>query len=260
MVYEDRVVCFIDILGFATLVRNTIMRDGSCDEAKVTALADALEVVRHFLDVDRPQDRPSIEVTQFSDSIVVSFPANTENGVFDALLSILWVQVNLVLKGILCRGAIVRGQLIHTDRLLFGPAMIDAYVLESKAALYPRVILNQEIITTGATAHASHHHPQHEIESIMQIISKDSDGMYYINYITGAQSELDDPELDYPLYLYKLREIIAAGLGSSDPSVAIKYKWLRERFKPHLDEVLMRAHSLPDGDELREMYDSLAPL
>ena len=148
---------------------------------------------------------------------MLSFPSGAESGVFDALLSILSVQIGLVIRGILCRGAVAQGKLIHTPTLLFGPAMVDAYLLESQAALYPRVILDESIIKAGTQAHARHHLPRHEQDSIMSMLRKDTDGMYYINYVTGAQSELDDPELDYPNYLSQLQRIIAEGLKSKYP-------------------------------------------
>jgi hypothetical protein len=141
--------------------------------------------------------------------------------------------------------------------MLFGPAMIDAYTLESKAALYPRVILDQSIINLGVKAHANHHGPEDEEEGIMDIVEKDLDGMFYVDYITQGQSELDNPECDYPEYLRRLREIISKGLKERDPSIAIKYRWLKEKFVPHLQR--MKA-IYPEGDEFRDYYESIPDL
>jgi hypothetical protein len=54
--------------------------------------------------------------------------------------------------------------------------------------------------------------------------------MYYIDYFASAQSELDDPELDFPEYLEKLSKIIAEGLNSSKPDIKIKYSWLKQNY------------------------------
>ena len=115
--------------------------------------------------------------------------------------------------------------------------MVNAYILESKAALYPRVILDDSIIKAGTKAHGRHHHAQHEKESIMSLLKRDTDGMYYIDYITEGQSELNDPEYDYPGYLYDLGEIIKSGLRSHNPAVLIKYQWLKEKYSPHVKEL-----------------------
>ena len=257
MRYEDRVVCFLDILGFADHIRGTIRQDGSDDEDHIKNIADAFEIVRDLLDIDKPKEREGKEVTQFSDSIVISFPIDEESGVFNALLEILWVQINLVLRGMLCRGAVSKGKLIHTGKMLYGPAFIDAYRLESNAALYPRVILDDLIVEIGMSAHARHNLEEHERQSIMSLLCRDSDGMYYINYITGAQSELNDPELDYPNYLYTLRNIIANGISSHDPLIRIKYLWMKERFAPHLAEIKSFAHQAQLDDVLRQDYESI---
>lgn len=261
MNYEDRVVCFLDILGFRSHVADTIKPDGTEAKDRTDHLIAAFEGIRDILDIDRSEDREEKEVTQFSDSVVISFRANAERGVFYSILDIMWMQVNLVLRGILCRGAVARGKFIHTQKVLFGPGMVDAYVLESRAALYPRVILDESIINLGAMAHARHHLPKHEEQSIMSLLEKDSDGMYYINYVTGAQSGLNDPELDYPNYLYCLQQIVARGVTAKDPSVAVKYRWLREKLKPHIELIKAGvAENLPEGDELRDAYESIPGL
>lgn len=48
--------------------------------------------------------------------------------------------------GILFRGGITYGKVVHTDKMLFGPAMNKAYSLESKTAVYPRIIIDNDVI------------------------------------------------------------------------------------------------------------------
>ena len=92
----------------------------------------------------------------------------------------------------------------------------------------------------------------------MSMLRKDTDGMYYINYVTGAQSELDDPELDYPNYLYQLQRIIAVGLKQKDPAITIKYRWLKEKFYRHLSHIKRNIQAARNIDEeLREAYESI---
>jgi hypothetical protein len=259
MNYEDRIVCFLDILGFKAHIAASV-KGGNDVSTKIVELSKAFESIRTNLDLDNPKVRPNIEITQFSDSIVISFLADTESGVFDALYSIMLVQLNLVLHGYLCRGGIARGKLIHTEKSLFGPALVQAYLIESEAALYPRVILDLEIVNTGTAAHAEHHLPMQEQDSILSLLKRDADGMYYIDYITGAQSELDDPELDYPRYLSCLQKIISSGLNSTSPSVLIKYKWLREKLADHLAAKKEYTRALPVGHMLNNAYEFIPDL
>lgn len=257
MKYEDRIICFIDILGFSEIIRQTVTPAGVDDEIKIAVIADAINLIRDVLDIDRPEKRKDKTVTQFSDSIVISFPTNETSGVFYSILEILWVQMGLLQKGIVCRGAMTRGKVIHTPRLLFGPAMVEVYNLESKAALYPRVILGQAILDVGALSHASHNRPEDEVESILGLLARDTDDMYYIDYIEGAQSELNDPVLDYPIYLRNLQSVIAKGLDARDVTVKIKYQWMRSRFQSHLKKIKAGLAESGLDDDVIAIYNAI---
>jgi hypothetical protein len=257
MNYEDRIICFLDILGFREHISSSVDKVD-----KIQEIADVFTSIRAILDIDSVKggQRRDKEIIQFSDSVAISFPAYSESGVFDALLEILRVQISLVQKGYLCRGGVTRGKLIHTSRLLFGPAMVEVHALESKAALYPRVILDVEIVNTGVAAHAAHHSPIHEQQSILSLLERDLDGMYYIDYITRAQSELNDPELDYPGYLKSLQNIVSKNIGAKDQSVAVKYRWLGEKLADHLRVIKESVGKFPEGHGLREAYKRIPDL
>jgi hypothetical protein len=259
MHYEKRVICFLDILGFSEHVENTINQDGIDNEEYINNINDGFEAIRFYLDVDNPEAFGDTKATQFSDSVVISFPINEESGVFHTLLDVMFVQMNLIIYGLLCRGAITKGKLIHTEKLLFGPALINAYQLESKAALYPRVILDKDIIEIGMSAHASHHFKRHERDSIMSLLSKDTDGMYFVDYITKGQGAMDEPD-DYPDYLHRLRNIIANGLEKMNPSIRIKYQWMKEKFTPHLTNIKSTANQEDFNPFLHEAYNSIPDL
>lgn len=228
--YEDRVVCFLDILGFGDHVRRTIADDQSIIVQKVGEIAGVLETVRDVLDIDKEKCEGSTQITQFSDSIVISFLANEQSGVFFTLEYILWVLIELVKKGFICRGGIVRGHLVHNNHLLFGPAIIDASELEKKAAIYPRVILPESIVSLAGLYPAPHHNGSDEIAYVKELAIKDFDGMYYINYFGAAIKELDNPECDYTLYLKNMDELIKIGLNNKDAAIRVKYQWMEEKY------------------------------
>ena len=83
-------------------------------------------------------------LTQFSDSLVISVDDDTHGR--EALQNALFILTsNLIGFGFLLRGGVTRGELFHDSGLVFGPALIDAYKLESKVASTPRVILSNEL-------------------------------------------------------------------------------------------------------------------
>lgn len=211
------------------MVSETINSDNTYNNEKISHIYEALECIRDTLNIEK--ENQGTVVTQFSDSIVISFSTDEESQVFNTLLDIKHVLIALINQGMLCRGGVAIGAVLHNDKYLFGPAMVDAYTLESKAANYPRVILSEEIIKLAGQSKSQSHTEEEEIKYVKSLLQKDSDGMYFIDYIgTSVQQELDDPELDYPIYLARIANILEAGLSSKRPDIQVKYSWLKERY------------------------------
>jgi hypothetical protein len=134
MDYEDRLVAFLDILDFRGMVNSTIDKDGNDVPNEIAALEAAYDTIHRNWDSD---PNSSKQVTIFSDSIVISVRADEPSELFWTILEIKHLIMALVGQGILVRGALVRGRLLHNEKRVFGPALVEAYLLESKAALYP---------------------------------------------------------------------------------------------------------------------------
>ena len=235
MNYEDRVTVYIDILGFKDMLSETVEK-GEDNTDKIDEILSAYHSIRDVwnLDNDEKAFSKSKRVTTFSDCLVISFKASEESEIFFTLLEIKWMIIRLIYKGILVRGAITYGKLIHRNDVLFGPALAEAYILESKAALYPRVILHKDIIDLAGKSKSFHHSSNQEKEHVESLLEKDSDGMYYIDYFGKAQSELDDPDYDFPEYIDRIGAKIRKGLmGSSSiykSDIKVKYRWMKERY------------------------------
>jgi len=216
---------------------------------KIKEIFNAYKAIRDVWDLDdkdtgyrRRFPKRSKKITTFSDCVVVSFKANEKSEIFHTLLEIKWMIMRLIYRGILCRGAITYGKLIHTNEVLFGPALAEAYILESKAALYPRVILHKNIIDMAGEFRSSHHSPKVEQQYVKSLLEKDSDGMYYIDYFTKAQEELDDPQYDFPDYINRIGNTNRKGLMSSANSIyksdlKVKYRWMKERYNQLIESV-----------------------
>ena len=247
MKYEQRIVAFIDILGFKALLNDTTDNKGNDNEDAINKVVSAYEAIRDIWDLDKKADylntnsSDTKKVSIFSDCLVVSFEINQSSEVFFTLLEIKWLIMRLISRRILCRGAVSLGKFIHTENYLFGPALVEAYTLESKAAVYPRVILDHTVIEAGASNGSNHHSFSQEHEYVQLLLEQDSDGMYYIDYFFKAQSELDDPEYDFPEYIDNLAEIIRKGLMSSShhskADLRVKFSWMRERYNKMVDIV-----------------------
>lgn len=134
-VYEKRIVAFVDILGFKTIIEDSI-----CDTSLRRKVLEATEIIH-----SRREGRiVGTQVTTFSDSAVISYPLNMRNALFHTIIDIIHLQLELGNKGIMLRGGIAIGDVYHDDDIVFGPAMNEAYFLESKVAKFPRVVIRKK--------------------------------------------------------------------------------------------------------------------
>ena len=239
MKYEDRLVAFLDILDFKGMINGTVDKDDADVPDRIAAIEAAYEAIHRNWDSDKPHT--SKRVTIFSDSIVISVRSDEPSELFWTILEIKHLIMALISHGILVRGALVRGKLLHDEKRVFGPALVEAYLLESKAALYPRIILDRELTNLAKTARSTHHSPADEQRYVRSLLEHDSDGMLYVDYFSKAAGELDDPAYDFPVYIERLAHIIRKGLqGSTHRSradIRVKYFWMRERYNKMVDEV-----------------------
>lgn len=248
--YENRVVAFIDILGFKQLVM-----ESEKDSSKFKALDRALSHLKRMENTDKwglnlmeiEEDaqrhglekfdiRKSIRVTCFSDSIVVSAKANEVNinHVVSSLVGHLsYIGAELMSNGILIRGGMSVGNLTHTkENKIIGRAMIEAYELESKCANYPRIILSDKLLKMMNFPYRS----KKERFPHNQYIKRFSDGcvgFHQMIYYEVIQSLRDLPIDKFNEDLKKCKKTIIKGLdsGFSNPRVHSKYKWLKNEYK-----------------------------
>jgi hypothetical protein len=261
--YQNRIVAFIDLLGFKDIINGTVVDPRTDNPEEIRKVRQLLLRIRRSLKIDEDYRElyRSKRITQFSDSVVISFRFKEESAVFWTLFEIQCLIVEIVHSGFLCRGALTSGKLTHTSKLLFGPAFIKAYLTESKKAVYPRIIVDPEVIKVGSKfRHEDHTHAE-ERESIMDMLTEDSDGLYYVDYFEKAFDCLDDAEYDAPVYIGKIKEIIERNIDNDDPKIRQKYEWLRTKYnemiRPYGKKKFL--NSLDDRD-LYEFYEGLKKL
>lgn len=227
--YEKRVVFFLDILAFKNKINSS--------KTKVVDVKKFLDKIKD-LEIDE-ESSPTLKVTTFSDSVIVSFVYTEGSRLFNELIMFLHMQFELFREfGILVRGACAIGNAIHTDKYLFGPAVNEAYLLESKCAIYPRIIISEDIIDECSCY--SMHQNYNDKEYILNLLKQDTDGLYYIDYFSY---DVVDSRMDYQgywgLYMKKVREFIIKGLKTKDISIKQKYLWLKDKYNRALTDILI---------------------
>ena len=167
--YKEHLVCFIDLLGFKSTIDQSIgnneirkalyavihdLKENSLKKRvygnipyfsldQQNTVKPAGEVFGEDI-VEQFSESLPLKITQFSDSFVISCPSNNSASCTLLLECIYTIKLMFFYDlGMMLRGGIALGQLIHEEGgALFGPAMNEAYSLESKLAIYPRVVIS----------------------------------------------------------------------------------------------------------------------
>lgn len=227
--YEKRFVLFLDILGFKKIIDETEKNVEQQNE-KIIELIQALKEMTNI--VSRMPKETSKIVTQFSDSIVVSFKENDIKEIFVFLKSIQELTVKLANKNILCRGAISYGNIFHTDDFVFGPALVDAYLTESEAAVYPRVIFDKSVIEIMKINYKNNNIKSYGgirfDSNVESYLKTDLDDKLYVDYFARAAYYFEKKELSE--YFDKLRKNIINGQKFKSPGVKAKFSWMKNKY------------------------------
>jgi len=220
--YEQRIVAFVDIMGFSAMIS-----DSEKDVEIYEKINQALKTIQN---VKNRSDDTTAKVTTFSDNIVISYPANGRDSLFYILLDLIHLQLDLLQLGILVRGGIAKGKVRHTQEMVFGPAMVAAYELESKYAVYPRIIVEKETVDWEKDNYRKQlYGADYDISDLDSLIKRDEyNDIYYIDILKQKQ-ELDYLE-DYIPLLYTVKNIIVTGLKVKSKEVKMKYIWLKNYF------------------------------
>ncbi len=227
--FTKRFVVFLDILGFKTHVDRT-----GRDPDHFDLIFGVLNNLNDNLDAQLWR-HPGLnrEITQFSDSMVISWDFKDTTAMIHTFEDLKNLINHLIRFQILVRGGISMGNLVHTEKVLFGPAMIDAYELESKSAIYPRVIFDMS--NSGESQSEAF---QEAIQELLdrRIISMDIDGFYYVDFFYNIHDHyaIADQSNRLRNHLAILARLIQNGLAAPAASIRKKYEWMRTKYNDML--------------------------
>lgn len=212
--YKNKIVCFIDILGFGDMVSKEYVNNPERIHAILskirTAITDWGQVpVASSID---------IQITQFSDSLVFSFLPTQHY--FMSLNFFKELAIQLIQEGVVFRGGITYGKIFHDREFVFGPAMNEAYRLENKVAVSPRIIIDRLALDLKDD-------DEKKIEAYTGqfVFIIDRSEYSYVDYISDVVGYVDQGT-----YYAQLRKVIEKGLKSSDEGVRKKYEWMKDKY------------------------------
>lgn len=143
--YPERIVTFIDLLGFSRDVQRIEQRPGLL--LSIDAVLTAIVRCKRDLDTRRESGELNYDarLTQISDSLVISY--RIERGALSKAISHAAFLGNVcVRRGYLPRGIITIGKLVHDADRLYGSGLIDAHNAERQDVVDPRIAIDTRVM------------------------------------------------------------------------------------------------------------------
>lgn len=257
MKIENRIVAFIDILGFANLVKEF---DNGGDHQIVQDLKSALDsAIWMVTPTDKDKKNPilfhwkeCVEIKLFSDCLCMSAPLEYKGYSFIEQFKFFYkyliaYQLILMEKNYFSRGGITIGSYYSDENMIFSGGLVDAYSLEAKIAKHPRIVVGNKILEVLDDA-------KDEFNVLEKMLVFDSEGICFLNHfnykvldsaqadsivssgmIRGIDEILNESfqkgaQRDKDTTLDKILDIVRANITKYErESFCSKFQWL-ERF------------------------------
>lgn len=222
--YEERVVAFLDILGWADLVRRS---------ASAATLRNLIWPVREMesraemwkqLKTDPRSARDCPDVSHFSDCIVISMRLTDRAMLACDMVAreVRRISIRLLQEvGTPVRGAIVCGDFFHAGSVAFGPALVEAARLEKEVAFYPRTIIADDYaknVILPIWNPALPDEPYHQARV-------DHDGFTYLDILKPLDPSSDPDQPEFREFLTTVREKIRQGYQDAKEDLRKRPKW-----------------------------------
>jgi hypothetical protein len=242
--YEQRIVAFIDILGWQQIIQQSEADEELTKKLGVTI--NSIQGLTAWKDwmKNNSDNQPlpnDLQISHFSDSVIISVlcdPLSQDTLLFElrSLVS------NLLMLGYLVRGGISIGSLIHRGSMVYGSALIKAYELESNkanGAIVPRIVLDQKLSESWGQGSQLVDGISGAVMGFQKNWRLDIDGKRFFDYLQPfPYNSAHKPNSDLmKVFLNPVRELILSNLSTIQPfGVLLKYIWLANYFNSILDE------------------------
>lgn len=238
--YTDYYVAFLDILGFKELAKSKNRED----KKKIYTYFQLINnIINDLKQIDVKKNIGSIVI---SDSVILSVQTGSDQSenikiLRQLCIAVQKIQFQLAEMNLWLRGGISNGEAYFSskDSQVVGPAYVNAYLLEERVAVYPRVILDNNLVV------------KLKLESAQELIDKvnhDNSGASEYNtiernilfqwiYNGGRKSSLTQDValfVDYLVYAFENKsklERIVKNIKKSiylDNGIYSKFRWVTD--------------------------------
>ncbi len=210
---KEYYIASIDLLGMKDVIRS--------DEKDIN-LNRIYSIYRSWPTILEFGYYSKMKIRFFSDNFVIAIKADQKYAAKKLLYALSAICTHFLESGYKPRGGVSKGRFYIDDIFVWGEGLVDAYLIECKNAVCPRVVIDDEIIkcVDASTREA--------------LFAKDVDGKYFLNYLRsygiGQANYLDKIEhiLDWLIpEIDKYSKIENTESESEDnKKILVKLQWL----------------------------------
>ena len=204
---SNHVLIWIDILGYKNDADCHFKNSYKPESVKTVDLylqkiMDAYDFALEFSKRILGED-PGIRI--FSDNILLYCKLHQDPTDLENIIKLLYVAsgIQWIMTGalkILIRGAATVGLFYSNNRFVYGPALIEAYKLETKATFYPRILISDNLKDYLKTIENTN--PD---ELFQGLLVRDEDGICCVNGLFPMHGTHINP-IDYGTSIATMRE------------------------------------------------------
>jgi len=238
---QNSICAFLDVLGYTSMSLSEEKQEKILSSFMETINSSIAQIERDRKSYDlRSKNDVKFKYRLFSDNLFIymNLKEISRYDIQCLIQSIANYQLKLSAQGFVLRGGITVGKCHFGDNFIFGPGLIEAYRLENKVAIYPRVVIDRSVISLMENTILSKSMTDWDGPATVPFnfscpnkccfIIKDIDNKYFINYLDLIFYE-DYPGNGYDnMALPNHKHYILKGLKDSrkDSTVHQKYLWL----------------------------------
>jgi hypothetical protein len=248
-IYSKAVVTYVDILGFADLIT-----ESRANASKISQIAGMLTTMKEEFSTGGRTHRDSegrkkkiFDSFNFSDLVVrtTRLPADANIAEFIEweLFYIASKQLDLALESVLVRGGICIEDIFVSSpgSIVFGPGIVKSYKLESQYAVYPRILVDRNLIWKADE--------DGSIETWRDYVRQGEDGAYFVDYLFACSVagllflNADGPDVTQQIEMHRdviQRLIKQPEIHTKDERIKQKYIWLALYHNATIKRLLLR--------------------
>lgn len=238
--YRTRAVAFLDVLGFkdkllefeTEAINNVFTEENGYSQKYVSRKAN--DFINTFKKAISQLNSEKYTYYLFSDNIcITSTKETTLEDLQDLLLIIAKLYYEFAQKGYFLRGGIDYGLFIDEEMIAVGMPLAKAYELETKNAIFPRIVLSQSFTEEFQVFNIN---GEKEFETFyLNTLIRESCEVKFLNIFLNVFES--DYRVDREVFFSRFSKVITDNLDryKLNEGIYMKYKWLADEFNEFIE-------------------------